>query len=662
MEGQLFGHDKESSRVACRVLLAITLMLTVAVPQARADVTSRGPAARATFASESARALTVGVPAGAQAGDVLVASLGFGITGGSRQPALSAPPGWTQVSRTEQGTSAALAVYVHVLAAGETSFTWTADAAVGGTAFVSAYGGVDRADPIDASDGSTITKNASVATPSLTTTADGHMLVASAFGYRSRGAVTWTAPSGMGELADAGSGSRSGTVDAAAQASAGSTGAKTVKASTAPDYALVNLTALRADTGAPTGGAAPVISGVQAGSVTSTSATIAWTTDTRSDSQVEYGPTKSYGASTAVNTSLVTSHSQNLTSLASGSVYHYRVRSTDSAGRESVSDDATFTTASAGIAVPVIVDTDMFSDADDVGALATAFGLQLRGEARVIAVGVNTRTSRPAVATNSWRCVAAITSFYGSGPIPIGTSMPNNGTSANSPDFTGPCARYAPSSTPAPATAVSVYRRALADQADGSVVMVSVGYFGNLAALLNSAPDAISPLSGRDLVAKKVKTLVSMAGEFPSGFGETNLIGDPASAQTVAANWPTKVVWSGYEVGDAVHTGQTISAKHPSNSPVRAAYEAFVAPGDWIYSYDLTAVYHAIRPNDALLREVGPGTNAVTSTGDNTWRGGSGNQYYLSLSNATQLDAAIETLLDTVPASAPSDTTAPVIG
>src|SRR4051794_17391883 len=233
MEGQLFGHDKESSRVACRVLLAITLMLTVAVPQARADVTSRGPAARATFASESARALTVGVPAGAQAGDVLVASLGFGISGASRQPALSAPPGWTQVSRTEQGTSAALAVYVHVLAAGETSFTWTADAAVGGTAFVSAYGGVDQGDPVDASAGRTAPKGASVATPSVTTTAPGAAVVASYFGYVARGTPTsWTPPSGMTELGDAAntSGSRSGSVDAVVQSGAGSTGTKTAKA------------------------------------------------------------------------------------------------------------------------------------------------------------------------------------------------------------------------------------------------------------------------------------------------------------------------------------------------------------------------------------------------------------------------------------------------
>src|SRR4051794_38198031 len=68
--------------------------------------------------------------------------------------------------------------------------------------------------------------------------------------------------------------------------------------------------------------------------------------------------------------------------------------------------------------VPLIVDTDMFSNADDIGALATAFGLQLKGEANVIAVTVNKPTTRSAVATDSWRCVGAITDFYGSGSVP----------------------------------------------------------------------------------------------------------------------------------------------------------------------------------------------------------------------------------------------------
>src|SRR3954454_9550117 len=92
---QLFRTDKESPRGAWSVLLVIAALTLVVAAPARADVTSRGAAAQATYASESTRALTVGVPAGAQAGDVLVASLGYGITGAQTQPALSAPSGWT---------------------------------------------------------------------------------------------------------------------------------------------------------------------------------------------------------------------------------------------------------------------------------------------------------------------------------------------------------------------------------------------------------------------------------------------------------------------------------------------------------------------------------------------------------------------------------------
>ena len=47
----------------------------------------------------------------------------------------------------------------------------------------------------------------------------------------------------------------------------------------------------------------------------------------------------------------------------------------------------------------------------------------------VIAIGLNTPLSRPApVAANSWKCVAAITQFYGFRTVPIGSDMPDNGT------------------------------------------------------------------------------------------------------------------------------------------------------------------------------------------------------------------------------------------
>ena len=76
----------------------------------------------------------------------------------------------------------------------------------------------------------------------------------------------------------------------------------------------------------------PVISGINAGSIISTSANISWSTNEPSDTQVEYGATTSYGYNTTLNTSLVASHSQTINGLSPSTLYHYRVRSRDAAG------------------------------------------------------------------------------------------------------------------------------------------------------------------------------------------------------------------------------------------------------------------------------------------------------------------------------------------
>ncbi len=92
---------------------------------------------------------------------------------------------------------------------------------------------------------------------------------------------------------------------------------------------------------------APVISAISAGSITQTGATIFWTTNENSDSQVEYGTTLSYGLASALNTSMVISHSTPLSALSAGTLYHYRVKSKDAAGNLATSADNTFTTQSA---------------------------------------------------------------------------------------------------------------------------------------------------------------------------------------------------------------------------------------------------------------------------------------------------------------------------
>ncbi|MCK4242050.1 MAG: fibronectin type III domain-containing protein [Dehalococcoidia bacterium] len=87
----------------------------------------------------------------------------------------------------------------------------------------------------------------------------------------------------------------------------------------------------------------PVISGESASDVTDTSATISWITDEPSTSQVEYWP----GSLSALDKTLVTSHSVTLTNLAPGTTYYYKTMSADDAGNLAVSDEYTFTTLAA---------------------------------------------------------------------------------------------------------------------------------------------------------------------------------------------------------------------------------------------------------------------------------------------------------------------------
>ncbi|MBA2480238.1 MAG: fibronectin type III domain-containing protein [Planctomycetes bacterium] len=89
----------------------------------------------------------------------------------------------------------------------------------------------------------------------------------------------------------------------------------------------------------------PVISAIAVSAITASGASISWTTNESSDSQVEYGLTASYGAVTAIDSAATTSHVQSLGGLATNTLYHYRVKSRDASGNIAISSDRTFTTA-----------------------------------------------------------------------------------------------------------------------------------------------------------------------------------------------------------------------------------------------------------------------------------------------------------------------------
>jgi regulation of enolase protein 1 (concanavalin A-like superfamily) len=84
-------------------------------------------------------------------------------------------------------------------------------------------------------------------------------------------------------------------------------------------------------------------------------ATVRWHTDEPATSEVQYGPTSSYGT-TIERAGMRSDHSVSVGNLRCGATYHYRVGSSDEAGNTSRSADATFTTS----ACPTALTTDEF--------------------------------------------------------------------------------------------------------------------------------------------------------------------------------------------------------------------------------------------------------------------------------------------------------------
>ena len=188
---------------------------------------------------------------------------------------------------------------------------------------------------------------------------------------------------------------------------------------------------IQTDKNTPIGGGTgdttpPVISGVAAGSIGATSATITWTTNENSNSQVEYGTSEDYGQVTTLNPSLVTAHSQGLSGLTAGRLYHYRVKSRDAAGNLAVSADFSFTTAQ-GTSVPLTKLREYVyaggrlitsEEKSCVPALSPA-GASLSQGGGTGSVSVSTPSECSWVATSSagWITITSASSGAGSGTV-----------------------------------------------------------------------------------------------------------------------------------------------------------------------------------------------------------------------------------------------------
>lgn len=249
--------------------------------------------------------------------------------------------------------------------------------------------------------------------------------------------------------------------------------------------------------------------------------------------------------------------------------------------------------------VKIIFDTDIAPDYDDVGAMAMLHAFADRGEIQLLAT-ISCNTFETTAVT-----LSVLNDYFKRPDVPIGITrgdFPNKKCDQQWAEFINSKYPHRLKSNAEAIEAVSLYRKLLATQPDGSVTVLSVGFFTNLAALLKSAPDNYSLLSGAELVKKKVKHLVSMAASFgrdATGGNEFNVVVDAKASQTVFNEWPTRILLSTFDIGEKIYTGNVlIRQANILNSPVKDAFEVALTKDKNTWgrnSWDQTAVLAAVR-------------------------------------------------------------------
>ncbi|WP_026260976.1 nucleoside hydrolase [Spirosoma luteum] len=294
-------------------------------------------------------------------------------------------------------------------------------------------------------------------------------------------------------------------------------------------------------------------------------------------------------------------------------------------------------------AVPVIFDTDMGPDYDDVGAIALLHAFADEGQATILATIAS--TNYPKVT----QVLSVLNTYFNRPDVPIGvpkgTAVGDKDTQHWSDTITARYPHRIRSNKDVP-DAVALYRQILAKQPDHSVTIITVGFLTNLANLLDSKSDKYSTLSGKELVNLKVRKLVSMAGKFPGG-REYNVFRDTPSSKKVFANWPTPILMSGFEIGEKIHSGLPLTRnKAIQNSPVKDVFSISLPKSkedkEGRMSWDQTAVLVGVR-GYAPYYTVKTGRLVMNADGSNGWDSAGKGHSYLVVSRPV---AEVETLIN----------------
>ncbi len=289
----------------------------------------------------------------------------------------------------------------------------------------------------------------------------------------------------------------------------------------------------------------------------------------------------------------------------------------------------------------VIFETDIGNDVDDALALDMLYKYVEWGQVDLLAVMINKDAPAPA------EYMDIMNTWYGHTDIPVGIVRDGSDdpwgqyaqkvVDLKNEDGTPMFARSRESYDDLPDAHI-LYRQILAKQPDASVVIATVGFSTNLARLLDTPADEYSPLTGKELVAKKVKFLSAMAGNISElEHHEYNVVKDLPAAVKVFAEWPTEIVVSPFEVGRAIkYPGESIendftwAPKHP----MVEAYKAYLPMPYDRPTWDLTSVLYAVE-GDSWFTMSEPGRIEITQEGSSVFTSSpDGNVRYMKVDEA----------------------------
>jgi len=307
----------------------------------------------------------------------------------------------------------------------------------------------------------------------------------------------------------------------------------------------------------------------------------------------------------------------------------------------------------------IILDTDLGNSTDDAFAMQAMFTARSVGSCNVVGV-IGSRKLEKAK-----KLLDCFMHYYHADDIPLGfaegdeqyfeiipyyqlvDSLKADGTPLFEP--TGiPLSERLPG--------WKLYRKLLSEAEDASISIVCVGMFTNLGNLLDSQADEYSPLSGKELVKQKVKSLEVMAGCFSpvplrytkSGTVcqfldvEYNIGGDIPLAKKVIQEWPVGLSIFPLEEGlhfPSVHDDILEDYRWQPESPIYQIYSHY---DEWEkgdvgqYLWDAVTMFHAIDYFDIFL-DTTSGFLHIDDDGRTTFTADSeGNAIIISMNKSSE--------------------------